>query len=150
MSTAIHKPSPEPVAAPAAVKAIRSSPSRASFPSRIKTWRSRLWKPALAAAALAGLVWFIKSSFFTGVGIGAEITAAVTRADLPITVTERGELESAKTVDVRCEVEGHQNKIVTIVPNGTHVKKDEVVVTFDTDQLKKTRDEQEVKWKTAE
>jgi hypothetical protein len=34
-----------------------------------------------------------------------EITATVVRAELPITVTERGELESSKTVDVRCEVD---------------------------------------------
>src|SRR5262245_32494912 len=46
---------------------------------------------------------------------GAEITATVTQADLPIIVTERGELESSKTLDVRCEVEGHQNKIVEIL-----------------------------------
>ena len=51
-----------------------------------------------------------------------DITATVKRGTLPVTVTERGELESSLTVDARCEVEGYQNKIVTILPEGTAVK----------------------------
>src|SRR3989304_3494917 len=61
-----------------------------------------------------------------------EITATVVRAELPITVTERGELESSKTVDVRCEVEGEQLKIVEIVPEGTRVREGELGIRFDT------------------
>jgi len=64
-------------------------------------------------------------------------------------VTEHGDLESSKTVDVRCEVEGYQNKIVTILPEGIQVKKDQVVVTFDSDQLQRSYDDQKVKWQQA-
>ena len=56
-----------------------------------------------------------------------EITAVASRAELPITVTERGELESSKTVDVRCEVEGEQLKIVELTPEGTRVGEGEIV-----------------------
>ena len=79
-----------------------------------------------------------------------DITASVKRANLPVTVTERGELESSSTTDARCEIEGYQNKLATILPEGSHVKKDDVVVTFDKDQLKKAHDDQEVKWKQAD
>jgi len=68
---------------------------------------------------------------------------------LPIVVTEHGDLESSKTVDVRCEVEGYQNKIVTILPEGIQVKKDQVIVTFDSDQLQRSYDDQKVKWQQA-
>ncbi len=79
-----------------------------------------------------------------------EITATVVRADLPIVVTERGELESAKTVDVSCQVEGRNIKIVEILDEGTIVEKDEVVVKFDTEEMTKKRDEQEIAFKQAE
>jgi HlyD family secretion protein len=73
-----------------------------------------------------------------------EITASVKRAILSITVTERGELESSKTIDARCEVEGYQNKIVSLIAEGTKVKgpgwfwwePGQVVITFDKEKLK--------------
>lgn len=78
------------------------------------------------------------------------ITAAVVRGDLPVVVTERGELDSTKSIMVRCDVEGEKSKLVDIVPEGTHVKKGQEVGRFDTDELKKLYDQQHVKWKTAE
>lgn len=90
--------------------------------------------------------WFWPTSIETS----SDLTGTVTRGDLQIIVTERGELESAKTVDVRCEVEGRQIKIIDIVAEGKAVKKDEVVIKFDTEELTKAFQDQEVKWKQAE
>lgn len=84
------------------------------------------------------------------VGIGDVLTSAVVRGDLPVTVTERGELDSTKSVMVRCEVEVKEIKLISIAAEGTHVKKDEEVGKLDTDELKRRAAEQEVKWKTAE
>jgi RND family efflux transporter MFP subunit len=86
-----------------------------------------------------------------------EITAMVKRANLSITVTERGELESSKTIDARCEVEGYQNKIVSILPEGTKVKgpgwfwwePGQVVVTFDKEKLKTDYLTRDISYKTA-
>ena len=50
------------------------------------------------------------------VGPPVRVTGLVARGELPITVTERGELESSSTVDARCEVEGEQMKLVSILP----------------------------------
>ena len=80
----------------------------------------------------------------------AEITATVARAELPITVTERGELESSKNVNLRCEVEGRQIKVVEILPEGSAVKTDDVLIRFDTEELSRTYAEQEIKVKQAE
>ena len=105
----------------------------------------------MPVAAIAGVVvlvflirWWIGGATQTD-----EITRAVVRADLPVTVNERGELQSAKTIDVRCEVEGRQNKLISILPEGTRVTKGQLVATFDADELNRNVLEQEVKYKTA-
>ncbi|HKA05607.1 MAG TPA: HlyD family efflux transporter periplasmic adaptor subunit, partial [Gemmataceae bacterium] len=78
------------------------------------------------------------------------VTASVVRGDLPVIVVERGELDSIKSIMVRCDVEGEKSKLVHIVPEGTHVAKGEEVGRFDTDELQKSYALQEVKWKAAE
>jgi RND family efflux transporter MFP subunit len=65
-------------------------------------------------------------------------------------VTDRGEIESSETVDVRCNIEGYENKVVSILPEGTRVDKDQVVIVFDQDKLKRERDDQKVKCSQAE
>lgn len=77
------------------------------------------------------------------------LTAVATRGNLPVTVTDRGELESAQSLQVVCEIEGG-GKLVTIVKEGTHVEKDEEVARFDTDTLQNNVNMQQVKWEQAE
>jgi HlyD family secretion protein len=108
------------------------------------TWKAALLVAGLAVAGYFAWHWFLPDSAFI-----SEITATVVRADLPIIVTEHGDLESSKTVDVRCEVEGYQNKIVSILAEGILVKTDQVVVTFDSDQLQRNYDDQKVKLQQA-
>ena len=78
------------------------------------------------------------------------VTAPVVRGDLPVIVVERGELDSIKSIIVRCEVEGERIKLVHIVPEGTHVSKGDEVAKFDTDELRKQSEQQRVKLKTAQ
>jgi HlyD family secretion protein len=78
------------------------------------------------------------------------LTAQAVRGDLPIVVTERGELESAKSVQVICEVEGEKIKLVSILPEGTQVSKGQEVAKYDTEAIQRSYLEQEVKWKLAE
>jgi RND family efflux transporter MFP subunit len=65
-----------------------------------------------------------------------------------ITVGDRGEMDSSQSVQAACEVEGG-GKLVTIVPEGTRVKKGDVVARLDADTLLKGVNEQEVKWEQA-
>jgi RND family efflux transporter MFP subunit len=119
-----------------------------------KSRRRRGWLlPGVLAIALAGgggwaiLHWFV----FAPPATAADITAVVTRTDLPVIVTERGDLESAQTLTAKCEIEGHEGcKIVFLLPEGTKVKKGDVVLRFDADKLRKTVAEQDVKSKTAD
>jgi len=61
----------------------------------------------------------------------------VQRRDLPILVTERGNLESRYSVKIRCEVDDiegdgiHGTPILWVVPNGTSVKKGDLLVELD-------------------
>jgi HlyD family secretion protein len=115
-------------------------------PSRLRR-AARYWPVGfLGCGVVVAAFWFGRPK-----AVGSDfLTAAVVRGDLPVVVTERGELDSTKSIMVRCDVEGEKSKLVHIVPEGTHVKKDEEVGRFDTDELKKLYDQQHVKWKTAE
>lgn len=72
------------------------------------------------------------------------LTHRVNLSNLRITVTERGNLESQKTVDGVCGLRGYQNKIIYIVEEGKTVQKGEVVVRFDSAEIEKNIAEHEI------
>jgi RND family efflux transporter MFP subunit len=71
------------------------------------------------------------------------------KATLRITVTERGNLESTVTVDGVCELNATEIKIIKLVPEGTRVKKGDVVCQFDSSAIDKSIAEQDIKVKQA-
>ena len=73
-------------------------------------------------------------SFFTGPS-SEIITSEVRLSDLVITVVEKGGLESSKNQDTFCNVEGGTS-IIFILPEGTRVKKGELVCELDSAALK--------------
>jgi RND family efflux transporter MFP subunit len=102
---------------------------------------------AALIALLGGGAWAAQR-WLPGAAEDDVLTAVATRGSLVLNVTDRGELESAQSVQVTCEVEGG-GKLVSIVPEGTRVKKGEEVARLDTDALLKAINEQEVKWEQA-
>ncbi len=119
-------------------------------PSRERTpWISRLLVLLVVAAMIGGIGW-AGWNWRLAAGTASDVlTATVARGDLVITVSDRGELESAQSVQVVCEVEGG-GKLVSIVTEGKKVKKGDEVAHFDTDTLLKSITEQGVKWEQAE
>jgi HlyD family secretion protein len=73
----------------------------------------------------------------------------VTKTKLPVTVKERGNLESAKNKEVYNEVEG-QTTIIKILAEGTRVKKGDVVCELDSAALRDQLTNQEITTKRAE
>ncbi len=77
----------------------------------------------------------------------------VTRGDLPVTVTERGRIESQNVLELKCEVEnmpGEQGvRIIYIVPNGKKVKKGELLVEFDSTPVQEALDNAYVEYQRA-
>jgi RND family efflux transporter MFP subunit len=127
-------------------------PGEKKVPSRRRKrarWWGFMWMALVVVAAFLGFGWFVKWWFFPDIGGSKDISVAVVRGDLVIIVTEHGELASSKTEDIRCQLEGRQNKIVFIVPEGDHVKKDEVVVRLDADELTRDVGKQEAVYKQA-
>ena len=76
------------------------------------------------------------------------ITTIVHKGPLPITVVEKGSLESSKNEDAYCLVEG-QTTIIMIKPEGTPVKKGEIVCLLDSAALKDQLTNQQITTKSA-
>lgn len=101
---------------------------------------SHFFRNALAflivSGAIGGGIWYALNSVSGGTS-DDPLTWIAEKTDLQITVTERGTLQSQKTVNGVCEVEGYDNKIIFIVEEGSTVKKGDVVVRLDSSQIDK-------------
>src|SRR5258708_1000564 len=122
----LPKPSPHPDAS-------HTTPTRPPSPRAVPAKKKRpRWRKFVAAlvglAVVAGLGWLLRWWYLPVDGGTTEITATVVRGDLPVVVTERGELESSTTITAKCEVEIDQIKIVPITAERTRGKKGDVVV----------------------
>lgn len=106
-----------------------------------------------AALVVAGRVLGVGASLSPGRFFGPTATEVVpfkvARGKLARTVKERGNLESAKNLDVVNEVEG-QVAILRIVPEGSRVKKGDVVCELDSAALRDQLTNQEITTKRAE
>src|SRR5262245_1488794 len=73
------------------------------------------------------------------------VVETVRRAPFEITITERGNLESGNSVTLACRVEGEAGTgILEIVPEGTHVQKDQIVAKLDASKLRNDANEQQI------
>jgi RND family efflux transporter MFP subunit len=101
-------------------------------------------------SAVAGIGYVtILPAWSSGDRADRPLTVIAKKATLSITVSERGNIESQVTVDGICELNGSQNKISYLVPEGTKVKKGEVVCKFDGSEIQKNIAQQEIKFKQA-
>jgi RND family efflux transporter MFP subunit len=122
----------------------RSSPIRSASHTRL------VWS-VLGVASLAGLgIWTAQSGILRGAPQRSEVTATVVKSKLSMSVAEGGQLESAQTIDVLCEVEGQQIKIVEMLPEGTPVTAGQVVIRLDASEISRLLIEQEIKLKRAD
>ncbi|QDV33995.1 efflux RND transporter periplasmic adaptor subunit [Tautonia plasticadhaerens] len=87
---------------------------------------------------------------FGGPSSDLPISSLVRRGTLRIVVTERGNLQSTKTVDGICEVQGREIKIIELVPEGTEVEQGQVVCRFDTSEIDQNVAQQEIKVQQAQ
>jgi RND family efflux transporter MFP subunit len=127
---------------------------REAAKSERKVW---LRMPALLSTATLLVVAFAGWAGRTWTELAASsqplVLYTVTRSDLPITVTERGNLESQKNTEIRCEVETmsgqYGTRIVSIVPNGKAVEGGELLVEFDSAPVKDRLDSQVLAFEQA-
>ena len=86
--------------------------------------------------------------FFTTTDLDI-VTYEVKPAALPITVSNKGALESSKNQDVLCQVEG-STTIIMILPEGTKVKKGDLVCELDSASLNDSLTNQKIATQGAE
>ncbi len=82
---------------------------------------------------------------------GAMLTP-VTRGQFVHQILERGELESAQNVEIRCEVKSQGSQrttIIWIIEEGTYVQKGDKVVEFDASALKEQELQQRIVYEEA-
>lgn len=105
----------------------------------------------LIGASVVALVGYfgLVPTWSGGLETGKPVSVLVTRGTLRIVVTERGNLESVKTVDGACELPGFQNKIIQLTPEGNRVEKGEIVCRFDSAEIDKNIAQQQIKAKQA-
>lgn len=106
--------------------------------------RTRLGLGALgvvgAVAVLSvGLRWWTGSA-----ATDSPTNYPVTRRSFSVTALEKGELSAVKSVDVRCEVEG-RSTIIWLIPEGTEVKKGDLLVELASDEIAERIRDEEVK-----
>ena len=112
----------------------------------------------LLAAGLAVLALSVRSLATNLSGPSqAFVYYTVARSDLPIVVTERGNLESQQETTIRCDVESRGydrsgtsgTQIIFIVPNGSSVKQDDLLVELDSAQIREELADQEIDFEQA-
>jgi RND family efflux transporter MFP subunit len=114
----------------------------------------------LALGASAGGLGLLAGKTTAGAGDQPGANPQAARADalpaapvrpgpLKVTVDERGVVESSRAEDVYCQVEG-ETTIVRIVPEGTRVKKGQVVCELDSSALRDKLINQEITTRAAE
>jgi HlyD family secretion protein len=84
-----------------------------------------------------------------GTGDANVMTSPVKKADLLITVTEDGNVESANNIELKCKVPGPIT-ILEIVPDGSHVKKGDQLVRLDSSTIEDSILTQEIAVAKAE
>ncbi|HUU10412.1 MAG TPA: HlyD family efflux transporter periplasmic adaptor subunit [Phycisphaerae bacterium] len=101
---------------------------------------------AILAVGVVG-VWALLGSGGAKTTAAGE-TARATRDRLVVTITESGEIDAKRSVDIRCEVEG-QSTILWVIEEGNLVKKGDKLVELDSADLEETVRAQEMVYKTA-
>jgi HlyD family secretion protein len=106
--------------------------------------------PALILAIFAGgaILWFGK--FKPGNEVASELaTFTAKRGPLTISVTESGTIKARDQVILKSQVEG-RTSIITLIPEGTRVKKGDLLVELDVSNLLDNKIDQEIRVQNAE
>jgi RND family efflux transporter MFP subunit len=141
---------PETTMAPrlGAVQQLSTAPTKRQPRSRAQRRLILAIVLAALAAAIVGSSYALLNWLSHDTG-PALITERVARADLLITVTEDGNVESANNVDVRCQVAGGSN-ILWIIPDGSVVKKGDEIVRLNSATIEDQVNLQKITYEKAQ
>ena len=123
---------------------------RAEAPARPsgKRWLVLAAVGGLGVLAVAGLGLWVVLGGADPQAAGAGETSRAVRDRLAVTITESGEIEAKRSVDVRCEVEGNST-IVWVIEEGSVVEEGDKLVELDSADLEEHVQTQEMTHNTA-
>jgi HlyD family secretion protein len=109
---------------------------------------------AIAAAGIGTFVFLWRTSRGTTSSVKELGIFTVRRSDLPITVTESGDIKALNSTDIKSEVEG-QTTIISIVDEGTIITPEDVnnkklLVELDSSSIKERLTQQEITFSNEE
>lgn len=113
-------------------------------------------KPVTIGASLIILIFILLIVFVPGgPPLNKSTMTIVKKGDFTVTVTEEGSLKSLDTIDIRCEVEGHNITIISLIEEGTYITEEDVadsriLVELDSSKLKENLSRQEISLRSAE
>jgi HlyD family secretion protein len=114
------------------------------------TVRKYLWLAAIVIAVAGGLLAAsVNRSVEKNTLPTDQPVFEVAKGPLTISVTESGTIKAKEQVILKSEVEG-RSTILSLIPEGTHVKKGDLLVELDASQLMDTRVDQMIKVQNAE
>lgn len=109
--------------------------------------RRRFGKPiaiGVVIVILLSLGWIGLRRLSVDSGGGAVITYEVAPRTFDVVLSEKGELDALNKIDIKSEVEG-QTRIISLVPEGKHVEKGELLVQLASDQIDDRIQQEELK-----
>lgn len=104
----------------------------------------------VVAVLVGGIYFFMRSEASATEG---PLLYEVSRKPFDHIVLEQGEVESSSNIEIRCEVKSRNTsgtQIIWVIPEGTPVKKDELLVKLDSSALERERDQQQIACNTSE
>jgi HlyD family secretion protein len=114
--------------------------------------RGRLSKTALVvigASVFGAITFAMTRTVGSGAAHGAQPTFRVRKGPLTISVVESGTIKSLEQVSLKCEVEG-QTTLIYLIPEGTRVKKGDLLVELDASRLQDDLIQQQISVENAE
>ena len=109
-------------------------PSVGGVHSRIGLGAPRTWLVAVGIMAFLAIC-LLASGFFHGQAEDDSVrTYTVRPRSFPIIVREKGDLKSIEDIEIKCEVEG-ESIVVEVVDEGTSVRKGDLLIRLNSDDL---------------
>jgi multidrug efflux pump subunit AcrA (membrane-fusion protein) len=103
--------------------------------------------------ALGTLAWRLLPQWSWGGEESGPLVHRVEAGEFIHDITERGEIQSASNVEIRCEVQSRNmsgTTILEIIPEGAYVKEGEILVKLDSSALKTEETQQQIACNTSE
>lgn len=124
--------------------------------ARLRRGATKLRSVGIGLLVLLGgalTVWYWMPGVSRSAASIAPLLYTVERGEFVHDITERGELESANNVEIRCEVKSmglSGTTILEIIPEGTLVKPGDILAKLDSSSLENDRMRQQIAVATAE